>query len=196
MTDRERTEGTRGEDLNITPQHGTPERGRAGGYAAAMPAAPVFTIERVRWGAVWAGVLVAITVFILLSGLGAGAGLYSFSSAGYVAPGFWAAIWLFAALFIGGWVASRLSGVTETNGGIWHGTLVWALSFALLTAFSLIGGAVVSLAALSARATTMQTGISITGWTLFAGIIIAWFFAIAGGILGKRSTPENQSQPR
>lgn len=199
--DRDRVE--RQPDPQPRPEniHIVRQTGERGGYAPTAGAVPtVFTIQEVRWGAVWAGVLVAITVFMILAGLGAGVGLYGATGAPVGGTGtFWWFIWIFVALFTGGWVASRLAGARDTSAGIWNGTLVWALlwSLALVVLEVGVGLAGVVAAGLNAGAgsataagaspSSIQSYYNIGGWALFAGIIIAWFFAIAGGWLGKRS---------
>lgn len=110
--------------------------------------------RRISWSAVFAGVLVAIIVQLLLSLLGLGIGLSTIdpleeqnSAEGL---GIGAAIWYgvssLIALFLGGWVAGRLAAAPRTFDNTLHGVLTWSLTtlltFYLLTTTvgRLIGG--------------------------------------------------------
>jgi hypothetical protein len=116
-----------------------------------LPAA----FRRISWSAVFAGVVVTIMVALLLNLLGIGIGLMTINPTTQADPmsglGIGAAIWWVVssliALFAGGCVAGRLSGVTRPYDATLHGVLTWGLvtlvSFFLLTTAlgSLIGGA-------------------------------------------------------
>ena len=182
--DRDRIAGGGGEEVHITPG------GMAGGYAPAAPAPLFFTIDRVRWGAVWAGTLVSFGIFLILSAFGAGLGLYGTVGAPSASASTWPFIWTIIALFFGGWVASRLAAAPTTASGVWHGTLVWALTLTLAFLIVGLGTGFASIALMSRGpvATPMPGApglFSTVGWAMFVGLIIAWLFAIAGGALGK-----------
>lgn len=172
------------------------DRGRVGGYAPAVRVVRPFTVDQVRWSAVWAGVLVGAAIYFILTGLGAGVGLYAFQPGGAVgAPAFWWFIWLFASLFMGGWVAARLAPATTTGAGVWNGTLVWALALGL--AFIVlelgVGFGVLAASTVGATVTGVGSGSHIIGWAVFAGFIIAWFFASLGGIIGVRAAADDNT---
>lgn len=89
----------------------------------------------VRWGAVIAGALVAIAVWMALQMLGLGVGLASIdtdeggSLRGVgIGTGVWSVIAPLIALFIGGWAAARAGGVFDRTVGAIHGGTVWALT--------------------------------------------------------------------
>ncbi len=93
--------------------------------------------RRISWGAVFAGALIALTVQLLLSLLGLGIGFSTInpeSEAGNAADGLGvgAAIWWFLssllALFAGGMVAGRLSGMPRQTDTMLHGLLAWSLT--------------------------------------------------------------------
>jgi hypothetical protein len=115
---------------------------------------------RVSWGGIWGGVLVAVGVLILLSALGLAVGISAANpgetGAGTLgaAAGIWAGISLLIALFVGGWVATRVGAITDRTTGFFEGSLVWVLSLLLMAwaatsgistlasgAFSIVGGA-------------------------------------------------------
>jgi hypothetical protein len=107
-------------------------------------------ISRISWGAIFAGALTAIVVAFLLNLLGLGIGLTTIDPMTETKPfeglGTGTLIWWgisnLAALFIGGMVAGRMSGLPANSDGGLHGFLAWALyliiSFYLVT--STIGG--------------------------------------------------------
>ena len=93
--------------------------------------------RHVSWGAVFAGMVIAIVVQLVLGLLGAGVGLGAFDPLGYSSPdasayGIGAALWWAAssivALFLGGWVAGHLCGSLEKTDAVLHGLLTWGLA--------------------------------------------------------------------
>lgn len=88
---------------------------------------------RLSWGAIIAGLVVALVIQMVLSLLGlaiglttweVGEGLGGFGSA----AGVWAAISGLVALFIGGLTTGRLAGVLTLGDGAVHGIIMWGLS--------------------------------------------------------------------
>ena len=117
------------------------------GYANA--GRPGF-LNRISWSAVFAGVLIAILVQILLTLLGLGIGLGTIDVAEEKNPtaglGIGSAIWYIIssllALFTGGWIAGRLASAPRLFDGMIHGALTWCV-MTLLTIYLLttaIGG--------------------------------------------------------
>jgi hypothetical protein len=106
-------------------------------------------INKISWGAVLAGVVVALVTQLLLNLLGIGIGAStiepgtadnpSASSFSMVAAIWWAVSGIIAA-FIGGYVASRLSGRPKPSTGAWHGLVSWAVTTLLV--FFLLGSAI------------------------------------------------------
>jgi polyhydroxyalkanoate synthesis regulator phasin len=109
----------------------------------------------VSWGALFAGLVVALVVELLLSLLGLGIGLGSIKPAteqdSVSGLGIGAAIWLgistLLALFTGGWVTAKLAGSVRGLNGVLHSIVMWGLvtlvSFYLMTTAvgALISGA-------------------------------------------------------
>ena len=110
-------------------------------------------INRVSWGAVFAGVVVALVVQLILNLFGIGIGASTLNPATgdnpsatglSIGAGIW---WILSGVigaFVGGYAAGRLAGQpTESTAG-WHGLTAWALTtlviFYLLT--SAVGGIV------------------------------------------------------
>lgn len=111
----------------------------------------VAPIKRIAWGAVFAGVVLAIGIQILLNMLGAGIGASTIDPLRGDTPnaevlGISAALWWILsgliALFIGGWTAARLAGIPRQVDGMLHGLLAWALSTLVVFYFvgTVVGG--------------------------------------------------------
>jgi hypothetical protein len=113
--------------------------------------------RRTSWGAIFAGALVTLAVFLTLQILGAGIGASALDLTGSRVTsarsfGIGAAIWWFItgliALFIGGWVAGRLSWRLDKLERALHGLTVWSLFYVamflltLTTLGALVGGGV------------------------------------------------------
>ncbi len=127
--------------------------------AAVLPGtAAAVSPPLVSWGAVFGGVLVVLTVQLLFSTLGLGLGAAAIDPYDRQNPTkgvpTGALVWFLVsgliALFVGGWVAGRLSGgtVDQSSVGWLHGLLVWSLSTVTTIALiatpigALIGGMV------------------------------------------------------
>ena len=93
------------------------------------------TIKRISWGAIFAGAVVALVTQLALNLLGASIGLAAVDPAAEANPfsgiGIGAGIWLIvstiAALFTGGYVASRLAGMPDRTDGILHSIVTWSV---------------------------------------------------------------------
>jgi hypothetical protein len=115
---------------------------------------------KVSWGGVFAGVLVAMGVSMLLAALGLAIGFTAVDPADADAStiGTGAAVWgglqLLLALFVGGMVATRVGAIIDRTTGFFEGVLVWVVSLILMAylagsgiasvasgAFTLLGGA-------------------------------------------------------
>ena len=120
---------------------------------AIDPAEP-FVAKRVSWGAVFAGITLALVTQLLLSLLGMAIGFSVVDASGDADPtdgfGIGAGIYFvlssILSLFVGGYVAGSLATVQTTRDRILHGLLTWGgasiLLFLLLTTAigNLIGG--------------------------------------------------------
>ena len=102
-------------------------------------------LRRVSWGAVVAGVVIAVATQMVLSLLGAAIGLSTIDPMRYSSPdvstfgigaGIWWGISSILSLFVGGWVAGHLAASPEKTDAILHGLLTWGLA-AIVTAYLL-----------------------------------------------------------
>jgi len=89
----------------------------------------------VSWGAIFAGIVVALVTQILLNLLGVGVGAATLDPAGgdnpeastfSIVAGVWYVVSGIIASYLGGYVAARLSGKTSSSTGGWHGLTAWA----------------------------------------------------------------------
>lgn len=129
----------------LTPP--TPVRERVVAPAYVAPATTVTTVHddevlmppknRVQWGPIIAGLITALTIFLLLTvlGLGIGASVLDPNNGGD-GVGTWAAIWgaitAILAFFVGGWVAAKTAAVGGEFGGLMNGLMVGAAGLVLI----------------------------------------------------------------
>lgn len=113
-------------------------------------------INNISWGAVLAGVALALITQVLLNmvGIGVGAGVVDPNSAATtpdagtlsIGAGIWWTISGIIAAFVGGLTAGRLSGKPDQSTAAWHGLSAWAVTtLAILyllttTLSSIVGG--------------------------------------------------------
>ena len=109
--------------------------------------------ERIRWGAIMAGLFAALSTLVVLSVLGAAIGLSVYdareSSEG-IGTGtlIWTVITMIVAFLLGGYVAGRWGSPYRDNSAMVHGAMVWAVAiplgiFVLGSIGSMLGSAAV-----------------------------------------------------
>lgn len=121
------------------------------GYLPADDARYAKTVTRVSWGAIFAGVVIAIAVQLVLGILGTGIGLSLVDpvegttpgAAGFgIGAGIYWLITTVIALGAGGYAAARVAGVRDRFDGLVHGLVVWGVTL-ILTLYlltSAVGG--------------------------------------------------------
>lgn len=106
---------------------------------AVVPAAVDYH-DRVRWGPIFAGLVVALSSQLILSALGAAIGATTIAGSGAprsdagdvgTAVGIWSIISLFASLIIGSWVMARCCGPMNRSTAMLNGAVLWATTLAL-----------------------------------------------------------------
>jgi hypothetical protein len=114
------------------------------------PGGPVIehTGFRLSWGAIFAGLVVALVVQVVLSVLGLAIGLTIWDPGDPAAhlgrgAGIWAAVAALISLFAGGLVAGRLAGVLTPGDGALHGGILWGLSVILTLWLTMAGAGVI-----------------------------------------------------
>ncbi|MEP6887244.1 MAG: hypothetical protein ABI945_02875 [Nitrospirales bacterium] len=97
--------------------------------------------SRIKWSAVFGGMVVGLSIQLALTLLGLAIGAWSVdlreSGSGVpIGTGIWTAVSMLVAAFIGGYVTTYLSGTILRQEGIMHGAVVWGVTwlvFAWLT---------------------------------------------------------------
>lgn len=125
---------------------------------------------RIRWSAVFAGLAIGMATEMLLTLLGLAVGAWSIDlqeaqpARGVpLGTGIWTALSVFIAALIGGYTTARLAGITLRSDGMYHGAVVWAVSWLVLawlttTALSFMVGGLFN--ALGTAVQTLGQGIS------------------------------------
>ncbi len=96
--------------------------------------------DRVRWGPIISGLVIALVTQLILSALGAAIGATTIAGSG--APrtnagdvgtgvGIWSIISLFISLFVAGWVTARSCGPMNRSTAILNGAILWATTLAI-----------------------------------------------------------------
>ena len=107
------------------------------------------SVQRISWSAIFAGMVIAVAVQLLLSMLGVGIGLglvepMAGDTPGAGSFGIGAGLWWLVsnliALVAGGYVAAWLAGNTLRFDGMLHGVVTWGIT--LLLTFYLLGSAI------------------------------------------------------
>lgn len=92
---------------------------------------------RLSWGAIFAGLFIAVGLHLVLALLGVAIGLSAWDPASpggvdgsevATGVGIWAAISALIALFVGGSATGRLAGILRRKDGALHGVVLWALT--------------------------------------------------------------------
>lgn len=127
-------------------------------------------LDRVRWGAVFAGLFFAVVTQILLAVLGLAIGFTAvdpregMSGAGI---GWGAAIWavvsLLISMFVGGYMTGRLSGVATRGDGALNGALTWAVSLVAMLYMGAVGAGALMGGVFSMVGTVANTTAQIAG---------------------------------
>jgi hypothetical protein len=125
-------------------------------YTTASDDARTILLNKVSWGAIFAGMVVALVTQVLLTMLGAGIGIATLdpatgdnpeASTFSIVAGIWYVLSGIVAAFVGGYIAARMSGKTLPTTGAFHGLTTWALTTLLVLYFltstvgMIVGGA-------------------------------------------------------
>jgi hypothetical protein len=125
--------------------------------------APVATIDyhdRVRWGPILGGLVIALSTQLILTALGAAVGLTGIANSGAprsnagdvgTAVGIWSIISLFISLFIGGWVTARACGPINRNTALLNGAILWGTTM-IFSSWLLASGVAGTFGALASNA--------------------------------------------
>lgn len=100
--------------------------------------------SRVSWGALMAGVVTALAIYVALGTLGVAIGLSTAGTAVegnqlYVGAAIWAGVSLLVSLFLGGYVTSRCTVGEQKEEAPIYGVLLWGSLFAAVAILTSIG---------------------------------------------------------
>jgi hypothetical protein len=100
--------------------------------------------DRVRWGPIWAGLVAAIGIFLLLSTIAVAIGAQAVEGGAEagdagIAGGIVSGVIALLAFLAGGFIASRSAMVMNRGYGALNGFLVWALGVVLILALAAFG---------------------------------------------------------
>ncbi|OGB27023.1 MAG: hypothetical protein A3I66_22340 [Burkholderiales bacterium RIFCSPLOWO2_02_FULL_57_36] len=116
-----------------------------GGYTDQSFASNAGIIRRplfptIRWGAVFAGVAVGVSVQLVLTLLGIASGLSAIDVAQGESIGagtlLWAGASMLISAFVGGYVAARMTGLKRKVDGVLHGVVAWAVTTLLFASLA------------------------------------------------------------
>lgn len=131
------------EDVRAVPREQPAPAPAAAPHVDVDVTTPAPTGDQVRWGAVWAGLIVAVSTFLLLEIIFFALGILTVdvgqpgasSSADVVTS-----ILALVSFFLGGLTAAATARWKGIDTGILHGILVWALGLVVFLLIALIGG--------------------------------------------------------
>lgn len=106
------------------------------GMRSTAPVGPMVEYhDTVRWGPIFAGIVVAVVSQLLLSALGTAIGAIAVGEATArtigTSLGIWAIISLLISLFLGGWVMASSCGPMNSKTAMMNGTILWATTIVL-----------------------------------------------------------------
>lgn len=202
----------------VSPAEPTAHRDRPGQVGAdidgriGIPKAYNLSRDRVRWAAIWAGVIATLTSSLLLGLLGLAVSLTADNlgvrgTAGLATV--WAVVATLLGFFVGGYVAGGASAVFDRRWGALNGALVFAVTLPLVLWLTTTGiGAALGIVADSAAAlsidparlrgvvtgapdaaTARLEGVPVRAlWLSLAGLPLALAASTLGGALATRRT--------
>jgi len=218
--EEERREAQEGE-AREEPAEEIGRKGGAGAVAAGIPYAPeraaaaLWSRDLVRWGPIWAGLLLALAIQVVLGtiGLAVAVGAYNPSAPDFAERvtgmlGIWTVISGLISLFVGGFIAGRMAAVLGLRNGFAQGSVLWAL--ALVAGMVLSAAGIAGLLGLAMDVRGLVPGAQVTAeqarilaattasgaWMFVIGAVLAWVAAAGGGVLGAAAHVEEIEEAR
>lgn len=164
--------------------------------------------DQVRWGPVWAGLVVALSTFLLLELLALALRWIEPGSTA-TRSGVVSGILGLIAFFLGGLVAGATAMWRDFGSGLLHGVLVWALGVVSILLIATLGGGALfgSVADTLARVGTLtrtnlsnvdasaalSTARSAAGWGVL-GLALSLAAAALGGLMGAKAWPRKRGE--
>ena len=197
---------TGGSSATGTRRYGSDSGGTNGGEDLASARR-----DSIRWGPIWAGLITALTTFLLLQLLAIGLGLVDVGPGSDGGGGWVPGLIGLIAFFTGGAVAGMTSAIRGLGSGLLNGFMVWALGTVLILLLSALGlgqlfGALGNVAgqvgpgALGSAAQSAQgaapnvspqeaeQALQTGAIGAFFGLLLSALASMLGGLLGGRSS--------
>lgn len=155
----------------------------------------------VSWGAIWAGLVISIALFLLLEFVFFALRWLDFSQGSPGGEtGVITAILFLVSFLVGGMTAGATSAWRDATGGLFHGIALWALGVVAIIFLTLFGGGALfgSVASVVAEATQIQQAVNVpeveldeavstaregSGWAAL-GLLLPLIAAAVGGAIG------------
>jgi hypothetical protein len=158
---------------------------------AAMPAVGSPSPQRIRWGAVFAGVVLGTALLALVSTLWFALAFNSNVDTIRVNLEWYVGITAVVALFIGGLLAGWLSGVRGAGSGLFNGITMWglilivALAVGIPSVFNVFNlGRVTAIAdGTTLSSSGVDTALWASFWTILGGFIASGLGGLIGGAI-------------
>ena len=165
---------------------------------AAMPAVGFPSPQRIRWGAVFAGVVLATALLALLTTLWFALAFNSNVDTIRVNLEWYVGITAVVALFIGGLLAGWLSGVRGAGSGLFNGITMWGLILIVVLAIGIRAVFNVfnlgRVTAIAEGTTLTSSGVDTALWASFWTILCGFIASGLGGLIGGAVTMPANAQ--
>jgi hypothetical protein len=167
---------------------------------AAVPAAGSPSPQRIRWGAVFAGVVLGTALLALLSTLWFALAFNSNVDTIRVNLEWYVGVTAVVALFIGGLLAGWLSGVRGAGSGLFNGITMWglilivALAIGIPAVFNVFNLGRVTAIAEGNGTTLTSSGVAAALWASFWTILGGFLASGLGGMIGGAITMPANAQ--
>ena len=158
---------------------------------AAMPAVGSPSPQRIRWGAVFAGVVLGTALLALLTTLWFALAFNSNVETIRVNLEWYVGVTAVVALFIGGLLAGWLSGVRGAGSGLFNGITMWglilivALAIGIPAVFNVFNlGRVTAIAdGTTLSSSGVDTALWASFWTILGGFVASGLGGLIGGAI-------------
>lgn len=175
---------------------------------AGMRLTDRFNLEKVSWGAIWAGTVVTIGMEALFLSFGIFIGGVFGGSAIWTLA--WYLVTMGVSFYTGAWAASRLADVSSRDVCILHGLSTWGLAtlatvlIAFVVAWAtlrvgttiVVSGATAATAPPAPSAHTIWGNIEEYGGIIWGGIMLSLITSYFGGATGKPSEQTSAQMPQ
>jgi hypothetical protein len=98
-------------------------------------------LDRIRWSAIWAGLAVALALYLFLQLALVATGIVDLSE-GTSSDAWWSAAAALVAFLIGGMVAGATAVWRDADDGLLHGIVMWAVGLVALIVLAALGGSI------------------------------------------------------